>query len=574
MKYLTFISMLFFGITAAPAGTELCPGIQLSNGDIELSDTEYRMVCGDPDQKSYQYIPPYQARFFLTGFLQARGYLSPEFNILDNVLHVTVGEKTRVKKIVVESELPEVSKKIGKEIRRRFRRKTITPSLLNRIETESLSLLRQNSYACSSVESLVDVPDATLVLKLKQLEAYQFGTIAKESIPTMDEEALERFYAMRPEQEFNERKLTLTERRMLRSFVVQGTYFLEKCEDGQFSLAQQFLLGPPRTLRYGAGASTEVGPMARVRWSHHRYGSMASQLDANLQASLITQSLRLSANSFLWKHRPRRSLNTMLELRREDQVDFEERSLQLRPHLQWTRDTREHFWLWSLGPSYHAGTYDFSQSSLIRSFSTVALEGQLQWMSHDYEFYDFHPEEGHHFSSNFDFRHPAMGFVDPLLRLESSFVRLQRLAYWGRGSAIAGLRLSGATTWVGEGTSLARLPPSVKFYGGGSDDIRGFRLRSLPENAGLGALTKLSGKLEFRRTNIIRDNFELYTFVDGSHFGERSWYVSPRLYYSPGVGLRWLSPIGLVQSFVSRGYATAPRENLGYLVFLGMGGTF
>src|SRR5690606_12868003 len=113
---------------------------------------------------------------------------------------------------------------------------------------------------------------------------------------------------------------------------------------------------------------------------------------------------------------------------------------------------------------------------------------------------------------------------------------------WGRGQAVGGVRFNLATTSVEQGTELDALPPSVKFYGGGSDDIRGFPLRALPENNGRGALSKLSAKFELRKTHFIRPALEAVVFFDAGIFGQESWSLDPKLYESPGIGLRWLSP--------------------------------
>lgn len=195
-------------------------------------------------------------------------------------------------------------------------------------------------------------------------------------------------------------------------------------------------------------------------------------------------------------------------------------------------------------------------------------------MSHEYEFYDIHPEEGDVFGFNFDFRDPRFGFSEPLLLLDTTFSKLGKLANWGRGSAVGGIRIDASTTFVPDDVSLQSLPPSVKFYGGGSDDIRGFLLRTLPDNDGLGALTKLALKLELRKTHLFKDYLEGFIFADNAYFGKKSWSIESRLWYSPGVGVRWLSPIGLVQAYVARGFATRPHEDYGHFYYAGLGGTF
>ena len=570
------IAFLFIFETHA-SSKEICPTIVMHDGeDINLTETEKNLICGDPDLESYQNIPSYQASYLLTGFLQSRSYLQPTFETKNKVLNVYVGKKSELKDVIVSSEIDKESKRVEKELNRLHGGSPLNPDLLNTLESDTINALRQAGYPCPTVEMLVDPNTSVASLNLGQMVYHDFGVLEREEIPGLRENALERYYPFKSKDTFNGRLLTLTEKRMLRAQVVQGTYFLESCtEEGKnFSLSQKFIVGPPRTFRFGAGASTEAGPMARLRWTHHRYKSMASILSANLQASLRNQSLTLTADSFFWKNAPRRSLLSEIEITRESQLDFEELIFKTRSQMKWTADYSKRHWLWTLGPSFEAGTFHSGENSSTRSYATGALEGGLQWMSHLYEFYDLHPEEGDLFNFNFGFRHPSLGFSDPLLELESSYVKLYRLTDWGRGSLVSGIRLNAGTTWVSNDVSLNSLPPSVKFYGGGSDDIRGFFLKTLPKNDGLGALTKIGGKFELRRTYLIRPTFEGFVFIDGAYFGDQSWSTEPRLWHSPGIGIRWISPIGLVQTYAARAYVSNPYEDLGNFYYIGLGGTF
>ena len=144
----------------------------------------------------------------------------------------------------------------------------------------------------------------------------------------------------------------------------------------------------------------------------------------------------------------------------------------------------------------------------------------------------------------------------------------------GKGDAILGLKLNSATTWIPDDVNISTLPPSVKFYGGGSDDVRGFKLDTLPDNNGLGALTKVGFKFEFRKTYVFIPTVESFTFIDTVYFGYRPWELEKRLWYSPGTGLRWLSPIGLVQGYVARSLSTATIKDDGNYFYLGLGGVF
>ena len=81
-------------------------------------------------------------------------------------------------------------------------------------------------------------------------------------------------------------------------------------------------------------------------------------------------------------------------------------------------------------------------------------------------------------------------------------------------------------------------------------------------------------KFEFRKTHFLASSLEGFAFFDTAYFGFDSFELSPRMRQAPGVGLRWVSPVGLFQTFYSRGYTTKPYEANGEILFVGLGGDF
>lgn len=543
--------------------------------EIELSEDETRLLCGDMTTEAYKNIPSYQAGFLATGFLQSRGYTNPKFETVDKVLHIYPQEKVTVAKVILQSE-DENKNKFEKILNRHYEEEELNPKLLNTIEEETLSLYRNESYPCAKVESTADAETGEIKLKVSGLKKFDFGPLERETVNGLKEAAFIRYTSFSADDEFRERELELTEKRLLRSEIVQGTYFQEKCdlENNTFSLKQNFILGDARSIRFGVGASTEVGPMFRVKWANLRYGEMASRREATLQASAKSQLIRFLSERWFWEDSPRRSLLTQAEIRREDQTNYRELTAELRPHLKWTRDTWNRYWHWSTGPSLISSRFDTNQNKEDKKFTTVALEAELQSKTHSYEVFDVHPEEGELYQLNLDARHPGLGFEEPLLKMDWTIVHLWKLWSWGKGSGILGGRLNASSTWVKDDVALDSLPPSVKHYGGGSDDVRGFNLSSLPSNNGLGSLSKLTTKFEVRKTHTFLPTIETFAFIDTGLFGQQSFTLDRRLYYSPGLGVRWLSPIGLVQTYLARSLSNREIKDDGYFFYIGLGGIF
>lgn len=575
MKRFAFILMMTF-TSVALSDVKYCPEVIMSGKKIKFSDTELQLFCGDPKSHAWKNLPPYQAELVLRGLLQSRGYLSPEFEVKDNILQFKKGRKSSVKSIKVISENTDLAKKVQKDVKRLYRRRILTTGILNSIEGEGSAQLRKRGYPCGKVSSQVDVTSDNVTMIMEPKGKHLFGEIKREPVPGLHPNALSRFYPMKSSQRFNGDLLTLTEKRLLRSEVLQGTYFLENCDDEgkTFSLEQRFITGPPRTIRFGAGASTESGPMARLRWSNNRSGEMANLLSATLQASLREQSVNFISDYFPWQSKPRKSIFSQVEVRRDSQIKYEQFITRLSPQLKWTKDIHSHGTTWMTGPAYETGTFHSQDKSQTRTFSSAILEGSFQRTAHEYELFDFHPQEGDQQSVSLSYRSPAMGFAQSLTRLDSSMVRLGRITNSGRGSFIGGVRLKAGTAFVRNTVDLASLPPEVKFFGGGSDDLRGFLLRTLPDNDGAGALSRFISKFELRQTHFFHEKVEAFIFSDAGYFSEKSFSLDSRLWYSPGVGLRWLSPIGVVQAYYSRALATSPAKNFGNFYFAGLGGTF
>lgn len=553
-----------------------CPEVSFSGKNIKFSDTELKLFCGDSSSHAWKHIPPYQAELVLRGMLQSRGYLSPKFEVNDKILHVRKGRKSSVKKIRVVSENSHLGKKIQRDVRRLYRRKELTTGMLNSIESEGTAQLRRRGYPCGKISSEVDVTSDTVTLLIDPKSKHRFGHIKRESIPGLHENALLRFYPMKEKQRFNGDLLSLNEKRLLRAEVVQGAYFLESCsEEGKvFSLEQRFIPGPPRTLRFGAGASTEAGPFARVRWANNRTGKMASILSGTVEASMRVQSLNLTSDYFPWTDKPRKSFYNQFEVTRESQFKYEQFLTRVRPQMKWTTDIHQHGTIWIAGPAYEIGTFHTQDKSATRSFSTGVLEGSFLRTAHQYEIFDVHPQEGDQLGVTVSYRNPMFGFPQSLTRFDSTFVKLGRIINSGRGAVIGGMRFKAGSAFVRSTTDRSLLPPEVKFFGGGSDDLRGFLLRTLPRNDGIGALTRFLGKFELRQTHLFHEKIEAFTFVDGGYFGDKSFSLDSRLWYSPGFGLRWLSPIGLVQGYWARALSISPKEDSGNFFFAGLGGTF
>jgi translocation and assembly module TamA len=557
-----------------------CPAISIEASErITLNTTERRLVCGDEESEAYRVIPLFQAQFLLEGMLQSRGYHHVEFERSADQLKVLAGARTRLSSLSIEadSNIGTDRGELERQVRRFFTNQPVTPRLLDEIEVFIGAQLRQIGLACFSINSRFIIDRSHLEISIQSSGQSSFGTLKLNNLEEIEEQLdptiFQRFHPFSAHELFDSRKLDLYRLRLIRSGVVQGTYFQTRCTDDQTQITQGLILGPPRVLRFGVGVNTEVGPIARARWANQRRGRRAGRLEADLQASLKEQSLTLTSTEYLWQQRPRHGLRSRLKTTRTDMNDFTEIETRFGPHLITSAEEKHAGWQLSLGPTLIYGEAKFDElKSRVRQ-TTGALEFALSRTTHLYELFDLHPEAGNQLTLNLDYRHPALGFDEELLKIESSWVGLARLNEWGTGHLVGGIRLLGATTWTRENLSIIDLPPSLKFYGGGLNDIRGHQLNTLPKNQGAGSLSKLALRVELRRTQLFHSSVEGIIFYDEARFGDTSFELNPTRYLSPGLGLRWNSPLGLIQSYFALNRSERPTSDWGRLVFIGFGGT-
>jgi len=137
---------------------------------------------------------------------------------------------------------------------------------------------------------------------------------------------------------------------------------------------------------------------------------------------------------------------------------------------------------------------------------------------------------------------------------DTSFVQAYAQMFWFIGLGDTDrliLRGEGGTTWTDD---LVSMPPSLRFFAGGDNSIRGYAFREVgprtppPDKYALGAKHLVTASVEYERY-FGSGPWGAAVFVDtGSAFDTR-----PDLHTGVGVGLRWKSPVGPVRVDVAHG---------------------
>ena len=90
--------------------------------------------------------------------------------------------------------------------------------------------------------------------------------------------------------------------------------------------------------------------------------------------------------------------------------------------------------------------------------------------------------------------------------------------------------------------------------------MRGFARKSLPRDD-TGSLSKGYLGSEIRLNNILPYSLQPLLFVDWGWLGDEAFTFDPTTFWSPGLGLRWQSPIGTVRGSIGHGFAQGQNSD-------------
>ena len=289
----------------------------------------------------------------------------------------------------------------------------------------------------------------------------------------------------------------------------------------------------PRTMGLGLGYSTDVGPRAKANWTRHWVNPEGHSYGWEAELSEPRQ------NVGLWYDVP---LDPPLtdKLRFAGGYQYEELA-----------NTDSLSKLLTLGPEWH--------SKLPSGWQRVI---SLKWQHEEYRLGD---DSG---ISNLLMPGVSYSYLRSDNRIDPhNGYRLQfdsKVAKEGLGSdnnLLYGTALvKGLTTVLDNHRFLARaqiggsatngyksIPPSLRFFAGGDQSVRGYDYQSLsPENSDgdrVGGRYMVSGSVEYQYS--VAEKWRVATFVDqGNSFND---FELPNLKTGVGMGVRWVSPVGPIR---------------------------
>ena len=574
---MTFLwPLAFLSLTLASSAraetkvTELCH-IRLEGPEkISFGKTEQQWLCGDPGTPAWKEIPIPQKRLWLKTFLQARGYLRPTITEQNGTVVVEVGRKTLVERFTVEG----APKNWDWSKRRKVKGAPLDPSKLDESTTWAKRALQFRGYPCPKVEASAFLDTNELLLKVTPGPAQTFGPVSSLSSSDMDPRILERFTAFRSEDDFDIRLLELTSDRILREDLYLSTFYDVVCDaDQRAHIVRRFVPAAPRLLTFGVGFDTENGPIARARWQRTRLTKKADALEASTLLSFREQQAETTYRYHFPKD-PGSSLefDPKISFDRVNEAQYETITYKVSPALANAFEHQTSQTSARLGPEFRRTLTKRGPGPAQED--SMRLAGDFSFQSHLFEYYSGEPQEGYRVGFN------VWGQWEGALAKQTIYqFLLKQEALWNLGHFDPPLFVLG---WRGEiGSYFFRsqnpqtdeLTVNERYFLGGDDDIRGFGRKKLP-GTGFGYLTVLYQGLELRVVDWLPWQVQPFLFFDLAKGGAQAEHLDSPLYYAPGLGVRWSSPVGTLRLSLARGFATElaagdPDPNLQFFASFG-----
>jgi translocation and assembly module TamA len=538
-------------------------GIIRINSEIDFTDMERRLLCGDSSGdeigRPWQSVPANEATYFLHGFLQARGYHQPRFIQDGVVLFVSVGPLSRLESFRItggpKSWEPPKKRLIEDEL--------LTPALLNQLQAWSLSQIRNEGYACATVESRADPRTGQVVVYLTPGDFKYISRIENTGDSGLREDVLDRYNAFVIGDPYRERLIALTQRRTIEDGILQALVLKERCEPGpNLTIMRDVVLGAARTLRIGIGASTDEGPKVRTIVKQARIGDMASSAEVRITASYLRELVNHQATSakFRWYydvHDERAFIEPGLTYDHEQLPERETQEFEAKVLPGVNRDTREGSWELKAGPTF-LDSYVARGEGPTRT-EILFAEIDARWHEHDHEWFATSPRTGELIDASVLITQKKWGAGFTAQKLQVAGQKLWSIGRYDPPLLVLGLRFNASTVFSPDDDITSALPTRFLTFLGGESDLRGFEQQSLPRS-GVGALSGVSSSLEARVNKVIYKRVDVFTFLDAGMLGGARMHLEKPVFMSPGVGLRWESPIGVLRGYLAQRFAVYQRE--------------
>ncbi|MDO9619117.1 MAG: autotransporter assembly complex family protein [Pseudomonas sp.] len=298
----------------------------------------------------------------------------------------------------------------------------------------------------------------------------------------------------------------------------------------QIPVQVQLQARKPRSMGLGLGFSTDVGPRGRANWTRHWANPQGHSYGAELELSAPRQ------NVGLWYDVPldpplTDKLRVAGGYQAEDLANTDSSSRLLTFGPEW-HSKLDSGWQRVLSLKWRHEQYDLGDDA---GTSTLLMPG----LSYSYLHSDNQIDPNHGYRLQLDLSGAAKGLLSDANVLHGNIQLKGLTTVFNRHRLLGRVQVGGT-----ESDGFAKVPPSLRFFAGGDQSVRGYDYQSLsPENrAGdkIGGRYLFTSSLEYQYS--LTERWRLASFFDqGNTFDSLQ---IPSLKSTVGVGVRWVSPLG------------------------------
>lgn len=551
----------------------ICDQIQVVNsGALDLSDTERRLLCGDPKPdrvgKAWSEIPLRQAQANFRTFLQDRGYFAPVFREASpGVAEFDPGQPTPIRSFKIQG----IPREVAITEYRTLKGERLTPQNVQRARDWVSRRLRENGYACPEILAEGDPATGVITLQWRNpATPAMIVALLEDGTTGLAPSVIRRYDAFRVGGPYRLNLLEITGRRSSEDELTLAHDLDPRCPakvTNAIVVDETIVVGPPRVVRVRLSANTETGPQVQAAWGNTRIGLAGSSAQLSARASFKEQSL-LGEGKWYYAYDGRRShIYPRVQFRHENELRYE--LVALRARALWRTGGELDFGSWTAGFGF--GGQNLQQiegvGPLNRKYGS--LHAELGYLSHDFEAGRRDPRKGQRAAVSALVVPQHLPGVGQPVMLEADAHWLFPIGDVDPPRMILGVRGKAAASYVRSGASIDELPLDFRRWYGGGLDARGFGRGEIPDND-YGARQGLSLGTEIRFPQALPLDLEPIAFVDLAWLrsGLTTDTETTRLFWGPGGGLRLPTTFGTVRATVAHGYeAGAPPSQLSHWQF-------
>jgi translocation and assembly module TamA len=411
-------------------------------------------------------------------------------------------------------------------------------------------------YPVHEIRIAGDALSARIELILKTGEKYYFDGVRIDGAPDYPDAFLRRYLTFSSGEAFSwarlaESQLNFNNSERFREVIVTA----QKQESQEFKVPVlvQLKPAPRRSLRPGIGYGTDTGGRFTLRYRDLNMQHEGHEFYSNLYISERLQGL--AAGYILPDSKDIRSSTSLqLNLQQEDASVYKSRLIALEL-------ARNHsFGKERLGTAYIRLQQEEFTIGVQDSSSRVVLPG-LRLVGNYYDNM-IRPTNGFHYAGDLRGTHELLGSDTALLQFIASGSYLLPLPW--RLSFHA--RMTAGITIISD--SLSDLPPSLRFFAGGDQSVRGYSYQALgPMDAQgqvVGGKHLLTGSVELERA--LFQSWGVSAFYDAGNAFDS--FSGVRLFQGAGVGLHYYTPVGALNLSLARQIGV---DNPGYYIHFTVG---